>query len=94
MHQERIIPLLSNLGSIAYRRGDDTQAEAYYHEGLLLARQIGHQEHMSILLSNLGEAVARQENYQQAENYFQEGLADSPPHRPSLAHFLYSQRTG
>ena len=51
-----------------------SSAEAYFQEGLVLARQIGHREWTAALLSNLGDAASELRKYGQAEAYFQEGL--------------------
>ena len=50
------------------------QAEAYFQEGLLLARQIGHREWISGLLINLGLTIRKQGKYVDAEAYLQESL--------------------
>ena len=69
-----LITALEYLGNIAERRGNYTQAEAYYKEGLLSAHQIEQQECIIQLLINLGAIALRQGNYAQSEKYTQEGL--------------------
>jgi len=69
-----LIMALEYLGNIAEARGNYAQAETYYHEGLMLARQIKQQECIVQLLVNLGAIAERQGNYIQSEAYTQEGL--------------------
>lgn len=66
---------LLHLGRIAERHGDYTQAEQYFREGLVVARESGRQVVVSFLLANLGWLVMICGEYMQAEEYFQEGLS-------------------
>ncbi len=69
-----LITALEYLGNIAEARGNYAQAETYYQEGLVLARQTEQQECIIQLLINLGTIAIRQGNYIQSEAYTQEGL--------------------
>jgi len=66
--------LLAYLRYAAAQMGDFVQAEAYFQEGLTLARQIEHREAICGLFINLGIAKREQGNFAQAEACLQEGL--------------------
>ena len=70
-----LITVLLNLGIIAERRGDYNQAEAYYQEGLALARPAEHPERIGALLTNLGAIAVNRGDHAQAEAFLQEALA-------------------
>jgi tetratricopeptide (TPR) repeat protein len=67
--------LLSNLGDISIEQEQFIQAETYFKEGIVLARQLKQQEWISVLLINLGSTTLRLKNYQRAKDYLQESLA-------------------
>ena len=69
-----LMSALHHLGRIAAHGGDYTGAEAYFQEGLTLARVSGHREGISGLLQGLGSMAERRGDYAQAEAHFQEGL--------------------
>ena len=71
----QISTLLKNLGVLAKKRGNYTQAHTYYQEGLTLARQMNHGDLTCLLLMNIGVVATEQGDYTQAQTYFQEGLA-------------------
>jgi tetratricopeptide (TPR) repeat protein/transcriptional regulator with XRE-family HTH domain/DNA polymerase III delta prime subunit len=71
----QISTLLKNLGVLAKKRGNYTQAHTYYQEGLTLARQMDHGDLTCLLLMNIGVVATEQGDYTQAQTYFQEGLA-------------------
>ncbi|MGB0386624.1 MAG: tetratricopeptide repeat protein [Ardenticatenaceae bacterium] len=62
------------LGSIASHKGNYTQAEAYFREGLALAQKIGERKRISDLLSGLGLVAKNRGEHQQAEAYYQKAL--------------------
>jgi tetratricopeptide (TPR) repeat protein/transcriptional regulator with XRE-family HTH domain len=66
--------LLKNLGVLAKKRGNYTQAYTYYQEGLVLARQMDLGDLTCLLLMNIGVISTEQGDYTQAQKYFQEGL--------------------
>ena len=71
-------------------QGNYSQAEDYFQEGLVIARQIGHREWISISLINLGSIAQKQGKYARAEVYLQEGLALAQQiGRPRITSMLY-----
>ena len=68
--------ILRNLGEIADEyHGDPVQGNAYYLQGLELARQSNEWQTMGPLLQNLGVKAEKSGAYTQAEHYYEEGLA-------------------
>lgn len=67
--------LLSRLGAMTGDRGEYTQAETYFQEGLALARQLNYRMSSVYLLINLGMIAVKRRDSAQAEGYLQEGLA-------------------
>jgi tetratricopeptide (TPR) repeat protein/transcriptional regulator with XRE-family HTH domain len=72
--------VLLHLGRNTLRRGDYSEAEAYYQEGLVLARQHGLPQQLCSLLANLGRVIEKQGAYRDAERYLQEGLLLAQQH--------------
>lgn len=70
--------ILLNLGRIAYRQGDDKQAEVYLREGLTLARERRNIDYTCQLLALLGEVAIRRGNFAQGKEYLQEATALAP----------------
>ncbi|MCB8952539.1 MAG: tetratricopeptide repeat protein [Ardenticatenales bacterium] len=70
-----ISDLLRNLGVLAARRGDYALADAYYQEGLALARGVGQSNVVSNLLRGLGVQAFMRGDYARAEAFYEEGLA-------------------
>ncbi len=69
-----VATVLFNLGCVVYRQGDDNQAEVYWREGLILARECESSDHICRLLMLLGEVAMRQGDFARSEAYAQEGL--------------------
>ncbi len=69
-----VILVLDYLGCIAERRGNFEQAEAYYREGLKLARHCEKSNYIVRLLADLGYMMVLRGNYVEADVYNQEGL--------------------
>ncbi|MEO8970395.1 MAG: tetratricopeptide repeat protein [Ktedonobacteraceae bacterium] len=69
-----LVMMLLYLGRIIYRRADYAQAEAYFREGLYLARRKDLSRLACALLSNLGRLVQKDRDYTQAEAFLQEGV--------------------
>lgn len=67
--------VMLNLGELAERRGDLTQAEECLEEGLSLVQRTEHRAQFVALTKNLGVVMAKRGNLEQAEAYFLEGLA-------------------
>jgi tetratricopeptide (TPR) repeat protein len=82
--------LLLNLGVVVNRQGKDKEAEAFYQEGMILARQLEHRERISLFLLNLGDLAVEQGQDAQAQSYFQEGLvlARQLAHRERISDLL------
>ena len=62
------------MGDAEGELGNFARAEAYFQEGLTLARQMEHREWICALLINMGLTLRKQGNHTQAEDYFQESL--------------------
>lgn len=71
---ERICDLLTDLGSIFWRRSVYVQAEVYLQEGLSLAHKMGHYERIYMILKNLGAVFSGQGDFKRAVESFQTGL--------------------
>lgn len=67
--------LLRALGVLAARRGDYALAEAYYQEGLLLARHVQQGDTLGSLLRGLGVEAFSRGDFVRAETLYEEGLA-------------------
>jgi ATP/maltotriose-dependent transcriptional regulator MalT len=63
-----------SLGVLAGNTGNYSLAEAYFQEGLALARQAQDVPTISVMLSNLGHVARVLKHYEQAAAYLQEGL--------------------
>jgi tetratricopeptide (TPR) repeat protein len=67
--------LLRALGVLAARRGDYVLADAYYTEGLELAKTLGHGGIVSNFLRGLGVQAYMRGDFARAEAFYEEGLA-------------------
>ena len=70
-----LMTTLLNLGEVASRRGNYSEAEKYYQEGLLIAQNTNCTEKISNFLIYLGFIVFFRGNYIQAKEYFSEALS-------------------
>jgi len=66
--------VLLHLGDVTREHGNLDQAEAFFQEGVNLARQSGRQELISSLLNGLGWVAGMRGDYSQAETNFRDGL--------------------
>jgi tetratricopeptide (TPR) repeat protein len=69
------VRLLSNAGWLAQIQGEYEATNAFYEDGLTLARRTGDPELISLMLHSLGAAAGRQGDYQRAETSLSEAVS-------------------
>jgi hypothetical protein len=83
-----------NLGEFVRDQGRISEANAYFAEGLTLARQIGHREHQTNLLNSMGDTASDLGQFDEAEDLLQQAFALGNelkmPWMTSTTHILYA----
>ncbi|WP_268907084.1 tetratricopeptide repeat protein [Dictyobacter arantiisoli] len=73
--QAMVDGILLYLGEVAQKQGKFDQSQAYFQEGLDLARELGDEEHTCELLTDYGALILRRGSYVEAKNYLYEALS-------------------
>jgi len=81
---ELIYRSLTSLGWLAEKRGAYTEADTYYQEALILARQNKRTRPLCMLLFHLGKLRLKQQQIGEAATFFQEILNQVPDDNPDL----------
>jgi tetratricopeptide (TPR) repeat protein len=66
--------LLSNLGIVARRKGNNEQASALYRESLALRQELGDRWAIGVSLNNLGHLASSQRDFATARHYLERAL--------------------
>lgn len=67
--------ILNNIGRVYAEKGEDTQAQEFYHRAIEVNTALGHKDKKGLDLSNLGQLYLKQGKFVKAEDYLLKAFA-------------------